>query len=853
LWFNKLIDRFKIAPAMKASALMRTLGSVAALLALAVRPAGVSAMPSEGDAVAQQKAAIAEFDNARQGFLKNGDADAFKSKLDEPARTLIGGLDELNRSHNSAAAGLSLLKLGEISRLQEKYSAAFDYFQRAITEAKAAGDLKTQASALIGAGRCELAGRKDPTAAAAHFREAATVASAVTDRTPLFNALDYQAQVEVLNGNLIGAADLLGRAFALAPQLQDQSLVLFVYLDRTDVFEKLAEKSGATKAFEAQLESLKLAQADYDAALNLAHQFGYDGISLQIEQFLRHLTTRRQLVESNIRLAKMFARSVVFSPKKPSDVLANEQFVPDRVDLPAGLIALVQKEHILDAGDARSFVTRGQFHAAEGDADQALADYLKAVDALEADRRNLHDDQSREEFFNDKIAFYYPAILQLLQRKRFAEAFELMERSRSRAMADLIFSKKLALSQPEEQAIFGEAQRRRAEIAALQKKLFDYRLRADRESVASEIKAAEQQTAELEKADREAAASLGKKAPRLRELIVSQPASLERVQEMLRRDGSEMLYYLSLDDGLILWHIAGEGQHVRSVLLPRSELKAKVAALRASVASRDAKFDEKSARELFLYLIQPALGWIKSQQLVLIPHAEMHRLPFAALVAPSGQSLGEMFALSDAPSAGVLLDLKKGGAIKNGRLFAVADPEIEEARGEVEAVASFYSNRSKTVTESLIPESEVKSAAGDYDVLHFSVHGKFTPLEPMLSYLELGKDARDDGRLTAAEMFGLPLSKARLVVLSACETGEAEATPGNEILGIERALLYAGANNLVLSSWPVDAASTALWMKAFHGEARQKPLAEAARAATIEVKKRFPEPYYWAAFRLVGR
>ena len=129
-------------------------------------------------------------------------------------------------------------------------------------------------------------------------------------------------------------------------------------------------------------------------------------------------------------------------------MLANEQFVADRVELPPGLIALLQKGHMLDGGDARSFVTRGLFHAAEGDADQALADYLKAVDALEADRRNLRDDQSREEFFNDKIAFYYPAISQLLQRKRFSNAFELMERSRSRAMADLIFSKKLALARP---------------------------------------------------------------------------------------------------------------------------------------------------------------------------------------------------------------------------------------------------------------------------------------------------------------------------------------------------------------------------------------------------------------------
>ena len=153
----------------------------------------------------------------------------------------------------------------------------------------------------------------------------------------------------------------------------------------------------------------------------------------------------------------------------------------------------------------------------------------------------------------------------------------------------------------------------------------------------------------------------------------------------------------------------------------------------------------------------------------------------------------------------------------------------------------------------MIAESEVKASAGQYDVLHLSVHGKFTPLEPMLSYLRLGQDARDDGRLTAAEMFGLSLGKTRLVVLSACETGQTEATPGNEVLGMERALLYAGANNLVLSQWPVDAASTALWMKTFHREAQTKPLAEAARLALVETKKRYPQPYYWAAFRLVGR
>jgi CHAT domain-containing protein len=420
-------------------------------------------------------------------------------------------------------------------------------------------------------------------------------------------------------------------------------------------------------------------------------------------------------------------------------------------------------------------------------------------------------------------------------------------------MADLIFSRKLALTRPNEQRLFAEAQRLRAEIAAQQKKLFGDRSQPEANGLSSEIKQTEAKILKLERDEQTLTQTIEKNAPRLLELTVAKPATLDRVQEMLRHDGSEMLYYLALDDGLILWHIAGQSQHARSVFLPRSELKTKVAALRASVANREVKFDEKTARELFLYLIQPALGWIKTQHLIVIPHAELHDVPFAALIAPSGKSLGEMFALSDAPNAGLLLDLKKGEPIGNGRLFAAADPDIEEARGEVEAVSAFYPERNKLMIDPLVPESEVKAAAGEYDVLHLSVHGKFTPLEPMLSYLQLGNDGSDDGRLTAAEMFGLSLGKTRLVVLSACETGQGEATSGNEVFGMERALLYAGANNLVLSQWTVDAASTALWMKTFHHEAQTKALAEAAQAALIETKKKYPQPYYWAAFRLVGR
>jgi CHAT domain-containing protein len=173
----------------------------------------------------------------------------------------------------------------------------------------------------------------------------------------------------------------------------------------------------------------------------------------------------------------------------------------------------------------------------------------------------------------------------------------------------------------------------------------------------------------------------------------------------------------------------------------------------------------------------------------------------------------------------------------------------------VRAIAKLFPGRSKTVTDELAKESDVKTWMGASDVIHLSVHGKFDAADPLLSYLLLARGGADDGKLTAAEMFGLPLDRSRLVVLSACETGRAEATRSNDILGMVRALLYAGAGRLVLSYWEVDSSAAALWMQTFYEAAQAKPLPAAARAALIRVKGTpgYSHPYYWAAFMMVGR
>jgi CHAT domain-containing protein len=342
----------------------------------------------------------------------------------------------------------------------------------------------------------------------------------------------------------------------------------------------------------------------------------------------------------------------------------------------------------------------------------------------------------------------------------------------------------------------------------------------------------------------------------LRDVAISRPVALETVQSALRQDSADLLYYHLTDAGIILIHVGPDSFHARNVFLPRFLVTSKVGALVDSMRKKGFPFREDMAKELFLYLVQPAMGWLSTDHLIVIPQAELQALPFQALMDPAdGTFVGERFQVTYAPSAWILLQLKKQRNLAGGSLLAASEPSLQSARKEVNAVASLYPERSKVLTDSLIRKADFKQWAGSYDIIHLAVHGKFDAEEPLLSKVKLAPGAGEEGDLTAAEMFGLPLEKTRLVTLSACETGRVRTTRSNEIQGIQQALLFAGAQSLLVSAWQVDDDATSIWMQTFYREAQTKTPAEAAREAIRTVRRdaRYTHPFYWAPFVLVAR
>jgi CHAT domain-containing protein len=144
------------------------------------------------------------------------------------------------------------------------------------------------------------------------------------------------------------------------------------------------------------------------------------------------------------------------------------------------------------------------------------------------------------------------------------------------------------------------------------------------------------------------------------------------------------------------------------------------------------------------------------------------------------------------------------------------------------------------------------------DVIHFAGHYVADEHTPMRSRLLFAKDAAGDDALTAAQVFGKQLPRARLVVLSACQTELERYDNGEGIIGIARTFLAAGAPLVVASQWPVDSYATADLMISFHRLRKLEGLSTAAalRRAQQEMlagtDERHRNPYYWAAFLPVG-
>jgi tetratricopeptide (TPR) repeat protein len=219
-------------------------------------------------------------------------------------------------------------------------------------------------------------------------------------------------------------------------------------------------------------------------------------------------------------------------------------------------------------------------------------------------------------------------------------------------------------------------------------------------------------------------------------------------------------------------------------------------------------------------LVAPISAWAAPGDLVMIcPHDALHHFPLH-VIDVDGQPLGQRNIVSYLPSAGVLRHCLASRGTAGSDVVILADATstrpLPLAHDQALALGGLLAAHQRSVRCYTGDAATLRALEGNLGdgrapgLAHFAVHGFTDPSTGLDSGLRLA-----DGPLTARRLVGLRLGGA-LVCLGACETGISERLAGDELLGLVRSALYAGAGSVVASLWPVDQLSSSMLMLDFH-------------------------------------
>jgi CHAT domain-containing protein len=286
--------------------------------------------------------------------------------------------------------------------------------------------------------------------------------------------------------------------------------------------------------------------------------------------------------------------------------------------------------------------------------------------------------------------------------------------------------------------------------------------------------------------------------------------------------------------------------------------------LEARLVAYSAKMQEqqpllKESEELYRWVFRPVEKYLAGKRFVGIsPHETLNYLSYASLF-DGRQFVVDRFPLFYSPSGSVLKftvatkKLEKG----NARVLAIGNPDLGNpaldlpfAEKEVGSITRNFP-RIEVLTREKATERWVAANLGQFDVIHLAAHGEFDAINPLFSAIKLAPSGETSGDLKVEDIFSLR-ANADLVTLSACQTGLAKIEGGGELIGLNRAFLYAGTHSILSSLWRVSDVSTAILVKHFYRNYLTETKAESLRKAQLLVKDYYPHPGYWAAFSLTG-
>lgn len=495
----------------------------------------------------------------------------------------------------------------------------------------------------------------------------------------------------------------------------------------------------------------------------------------------------------------------------------------------SGLVDFVWRVRALEA---EALLAAGHHLAAE----QAFRDAQQAVEQITG---MIPGDREKRRFGIGKDDITYRlAQLGFAHGKDHAQLFADLERGRARAFVDLLSTLHPGRGLPVMQALEQLDQQASQLVARLENQSPDPLL--------------QQQLAHLIAQRPALIARLQQQHPawaETRGVARSDEYRLVQVQHALAEKES-LLYFLPMRDNDPIRALFIERTRTALLEFPlrAGVLRTQLQQLAQAIADENVPAQTALARQFSAAL--DVRRWQGQNRLLVVPSGPLYGLPWGmteiavpVIVMPTGR-----WPLQGHLSTSSVLSAQKAVVVGDPD-FAGRLPQLPGARIEAEQVATQY--RVRPLLGQEVSEQRLREAVGDgASLLHLATHGHFHTRNPLRSAVYL----REGIPLTAARLFENPLP-ARVVVLSACETGMGQAVAGEDYLGLARSFYLGGTRTLLSSLWPVDDAGTLNFMQHLHQRAARQPAPDFGQAwlsARNALRDAGAPPWVYGAFVLGG-
>ncbi len=264
---------------------------------------------------------------------------------------------------------------------------------------------------------------------------------------------------------------------------------------------------------------------------------------------------------------------------------------------------------------------------------------------------------------------------------------------------------------------------------------------------------------------------------------------------------------------------------------------------------------------LYQMLIPPQVEHLGLEDLlIIVPHAQLHALPFHALQGRNGPLVNQVTTVITPSLSALEILLREAGAkpsLEHVLTIGLSDfgnqtRSLPSARNEIEALAALFGDRLKGLRDTQATLGTLKQLGqtdelAKYDIIHFATHAVLDHLAPSQSRILLHNSS-----LACTDIMNLKFC-ARLVVLASCQGALGHRYAGDEVMGLAQAFFFAGARAVVASLWPVEDSATTELMRRFYSRLDAGcGVAQALCIAQSEMAHAGYTPYQWAPFVVIG-